>query len=298
VPFVLTHGRSHSACASGGGIGAAPCRRPKRSGVTGRPRDIHRPLPTAVQRSLLTLKAADLVRPPAGSSPLPPRHCLSSSEDSALDYRYAGCATPRSPWCIDVAAISRKQKRGGIGCSAAWPAAPTDPDRVMACRANGSCSMGRAWLPGYHGAARCALATPPPVSCSSSFWGAGRCVYQSRNHFLAPVAAAWAQQQTLIQHLEDIWELPDYGIWKCGRAPPLHLFQSHGWVALDRSVRDAERFGLEAPLGRWREFATACMPRSANAGSTRVGKLSHRASAAASSMPAALAADRRLPPAG
>ena len=35
------------------------------------------------------------------------------------------------------------------------------------------------------------------------------------------------------------------------------------WVALDRSVRDAERFRLEAPLERWRELrdrmhATIC----------------------------------------
>jgi GH15 family glucan-1,4-alpha-glucosidase len=39
-------------------------------------------------------------------------------------------------------------------------------------------------------------------------------LYQARKHFLAPVASAWAQQQTLIEHLEDIWELPDQGIWE------------------------------------------------------------------------------------
>jgi hypothetical protein len=43
------------------------------------------------------------------------------------------------------------------------------------------------------------------------------------------------------------------------------------WVALDRSVRDAERFRLEAPLELGASFATACTPRSANGGSTRVG---------------------------
>ena len=71
---------------------------------------------------------------------------------------------------------------------------------------------------------------------------------------LAPVASAWAQQRTLIEHLEEIWERPDDGIWEV-RGGRRHFTYSKvmAWVALDRSVRDAERFKLEAPLERWRE---------------------------------------------
>jgi transcriptional regulator with GAF, ATPase, and Fis domain len=43
------------------------------------------------------------------------------------------------------------------------------------------------------------------------FGGLVDAIYQSRRRFLAPVAAAWAQQQTLIQHLEDIRELAQTG---------------------------------------------------------------------------------------
>jgi GH15 family glucan-1,4-alpha-glucosidase len=89
-------------------------------------------------------------------------------------------------------------------------------------------------------------------------------LYQARKHFLAPAASAWEQQQTLIQHLEDIWELPDCGIWEVrGGRRKFTYSKVMAWVALDRSVRDAERFKLEAPLERWRELrdrmhATIC----------------------------------------
>jgi len=88
--------------------------------------------------------------------------------------------------------------------------------------------------------------------------------YHARKHALAPVASAWAQQQTLIEHLEDIWELPDHGIWEVrGGRRQFTYSKVMAWVALDRSVRDAERFMLEAPLERWREVrdrvhATIC----------------------------------------
>src|ERR1700736_467587 len=39
-------------------------------------------------------------------------------------------------------------------------------------------------------------------------------IYQARTDALAPVESAWAQQQTLIEHLEQIWEQPDDGIWE------------------------------------------------------------------------------------
>jgi GH15 family glucan-1,4-alpha-glucosidase len=121
------------------------------------------------------------------------------------------------------------------------------------------------WLPGYHDAAPVRIGNAAAAQLQLDVFGElVDAVYQSRRHFLAPVAAAWAQQQTLIQHLEDIWELPDYGIWEVrGGRRQFTFSKVMAWVALDRSVRDAERFGLEAPLERWRELrdrmhATIC----------------------------------------
>ncbi|MGB7692276.1 MAG: glycoside hydrolase family 15 protein, partial [Pseudolabrys sp.] len=85
-----------------------------------------------------------------------------------------------------------------------------------------------------------------------------------RKHLQAPVAAAWALQQKLIEYLERIWQQPDDGIWEV-RGGRRHFTHSKimAWVALDRTVRDVERFKLQAPLERWRQVrdrmhATIC----------------------------------------
>jgi GH15 family glucan-1,4-alpha-glucosidase len=122
-----------------------------------------------------------------------------------------------------------------------------------------------AWLPGYQGAAPVRIGNAASDQLQLNVFGELiDALYQARKYVLAPAASAWAQQQTLIQHLEDIWELPDCGIWEVrgGRRQFTHS-KVMAWVALDRSVRDAERFKLEAPLERWRELrdrmhATIC----------------------------------------
>src|SRR5262249_51015540 len=66
-------------------------------------------------------------------------------------------------------------------------------------------------------------------------------IYQARKDALAPVASAWAQQLTLVEHLERIWEQPDDGIWEVrGGRQHFTFSKIMAWVALDRSVRDAE----------------------------------------------------------
>jgi GH15 family glucan-1,4-alpha-glucosidase len=49
------------------------------------------------------------------------------------------------------------------------------------------------------------------------------------------------------------WREPDYGIWEV-RGGPRHFVYSKVmcWVALDRAVRMAERFGLPGRVGMWR----------------------------------------------
>jgi GH15 family glucan-1,4-alpha-glucosidase len=121
------------------------------------------------------------------------------------------------------------------------------------------------WLPGYQGAAPVRIGNAASDQLQLDVFGELiDALYQARKHFLAPAASAWEQQQTLIQHLEDIWELPDCGIWEVrGGRRQFTYSKVMAWVALDRSVRDAERFKLEAPLERWRELrdrmhATIC----------------------------------------
>jgi GH15 family glucan-1,4-alpha-glucosidase len=59
--------------------------------------------------------------------------------------------------------------------------------------------------------------------------------------------------ERFLEHVEAVWEEPDDGIWE-GRGPRRHFTHSKvmAWVALDRSARMAERYGLDAPADRWR----------------------------------------------
>lgn len=56
----------------------------------------------------------------------------------------------------------------------------------------------------------------------------------------------------------DAWQEPDYGIWEV-RGGPRHFVYSKVmiWVALDRAVRMAERWGLPGRVGMWRQHREA-----------------------------------------
>jgi GH15 family glucan-1,4-alpha-glucosidase len=121
------------------------------------------------------------------------------------------------------------------------------------------------WLPGYQGAAPVRIGNAASSQLQLDVYGELiDAIFQARKEGLAPAASAWAQQETLIEHLEQIWQEPDEGIWEV-RGGQRHFTFSKvmAWVALDRSVRDAERFELQAPLDRWRQLrdrihATVC----------------------------------------
>jgi carbohydrate kinase (thermoresistant glucokinase family) len=121
------------------------------------------------------------------------------------------------------------------------------------------------WLPGYQNAAPVRIGNAASTQLQLDVYGELiDTIYHARKDALAPVEAAWAQQQTFIEHLEQIWEQPDDGIWEV-RGGRRHFTFSKvmAWVALDRTVRDAERFKLQVPLERWRQVrddihATIC----------------------------------------
>ena len=64
--------------------------------------------------------------------------------------------------------------------------------------------------------------------------------------------SASALQAALINHLCDVWEEPDEGIWEV-RGPRRHFVHSKvmAWVAVDRALKNAERYGYSADIKRW-----------------------------------------------
>jgi GH15 family glucan-1,4-alpha-glucosidase len=65
----------------------------------------------------------------------------------------------------------------------------------------------------------------------------------------------WARSLALVEHVERVWREPDDGIWEA-RGPRRHYTQSKvmAWVVFDTALRIVERFGLDAPVERWKQI--------------------------------------------
>jgi GH15 family glucan-1,4-alpha-glucosidase len=121
------------------------------------------------------------------------------------------------------------------------------------------------WLPGYRGAAPVRVGNAASAQLQLDVYGELiDAIYQGRTLGLAPIGSGWALQQKLVEHLEQIWEQPDEGIWEVrGGRRQFTFSKIMAWVAMDRTVRDAERFNFQAPLEPWRKVrdrmhATIC----------------------------------------
>jgi GH15 family glucan-1,4-alpha-glucosidase len=78
-------------------------------------------------------------------------------------------------------------------------------------------------------------------------------LHQARQGGLDCDQTAWAVQRKLLEHVEEIWREPDYGMWEV-RSEPRHFTFSKimAWVAFDRALKSAERFQLPGPIDHWR----------------------------------------------
>jgi GH15 family glucan-1,4-alpha-glucosidase len=110
------------------------------------------------------------------------------------------------------------------------------------------------WLPGYQGSAPVRVGNAAAGQLQLDAYGEViDALHQARKELPAE-PSGWAVQQKFIEHLEQIWELPDEGIWEVRGGRRRFTFSKvMAWVAFDRTLRDAETFRLPAPhLDRWR----------------------------------------------
>ena len=109
------------------------------------------------------------------------------------------------------------------------------------------------WLPGYEGAKPVRIGNGAHGQIQIDVYGEVMdALYQAQRGGLASSANAWALQKAFLAHLEEIWALPDRGIWE-SRRPPRHFTFSKvmAWVAFDRGVKIAKEFKIDAPVERW-----------------------------------------------
>jgi GH15 family glucan-1,4-alpha-glucosidase len=112
------------------------------------------------------------------------------------------------------------------------------------------------WLPGYAGSLPVRIGNAAHEQFQLDVYGEVMDVlHQARVHGLDADDHAWSLQRTLLDFLEGAWDRPDEGIWEV-RGPRRHFVHSKvlAWVAFDRAVQGAERFGLQGSLDRWRRL--------------------------------------------
>jgi GH15 family glucan-1,4-alpha-glucosidase len=267
IPFVMTYGASHLAVPDAmdwqGALAETTERWRRWSGQcrsTGPWKDV-------VERSLLTLKA--LTHEATGGIIAAPTTSLPEQIGGARNWDYRYC------WLRDATLTLMALTSAGYTNEArAWRdwllrAALGSPDQIQIMYGlAGERQLNEwevPWLPGYQGSAPVRIGNAASSQLQLDIYGElidG--LSQSRHDVLAPAPSGWALQERLIEHLLQIWDQPDDGIWEVrGGARHFTYSKVMAWVALDRTVRDAERFHLQAPLDRWRQcrdhmHATIC----------------------------------------
>ena len=110
------------------------------------------------------------------------------------------------------------------------------------------------WLPGYEGARPVRIGNAAHAQLQLDVYGELiDAFHQSRMAELELDEGSWALECTVLQHLAAVWDQPDHGIWE-RRGEGRHYVSSKvmTWVAFDRGIKSAEKFGFDAPLDRWR----------------------------------------------
>lgn len=110
------------------------------------------------------------------------------------------------------------------------------------------------WLPGYQGAQPVRVGNAAHAQLQLDVYGELIDVFhQSRMAKLQLGEESWELECAVLDHLADVWDKPDHGIWE-RRGDPKHYVLSKvmTWLAFDRGIKSAETFGFKAPLEKWR----------------------------------------------
>jgi GH15 family glucan-1,4-alpha-glucosidase len=109
------------------------------------------------------------------------------------------------------------------------------------------------WVPGYEGALPVRIGNAAHAQLQLDVYGELiDAFHQSRMANLQLDEGSWAMECMVLAHLAEIWDQPDHGIWE-RRGEGKHYVSSKvlSWVAFDRGIKSAEKFGLNAPLQSW-----------------------------------------------
>jgi GH15 family glucan-1,4-alpha-glucosidase len=258
VPFVLTYGPSHLklpepidpevALKETQAFWKEWCARCTYEGE-------HRAL---VLRSLITLKA--LTYDPTGGMVAAPTTSLPEKLGGARNWDYRFC------WLRDATFTLLALMNSGYTAEAlAWHdwllrAAAGAPNNmqimygIMGQRRLLEWEAG--WLAGYEGSQPVRIGNAAHAQLQLDVYGELiDAFHQARKVKLKFGEGTWALECAVLNHLADVWDHPDHGIWERRGEPRHYVFSKvMSWVAFDRGIKSAEKFGLKAPLEDWRRL--------------------------------------------
>ena len=115
------------------------------------------------------------------------------------------------------------------------------------------------WLDGYEGAQPVRVGNAAHAQLQLDVYGELiDAFHQSRMAKLKLDDETWAIERAVLDHLAEVWDQPDHGIWERRGEPRHYVFSKvMTWVAFDRGIKSAETFGFKAPLLHWRALREA-----------------------------------------